>query len=72
MEVQAVLVDKKYFTKKDAMAWVKKRFLPIKPVHVTNDNYRYRIREPVLFNKKSFRTKEITKGVKIIVGKLKK
>ena len=37
----------------------------------TENQFRYRVKEPSLFEEGSFRTKEITDGVSIIVGNLK-
>lgn len=66
-EIQSVLFDiNKYDTKK-TRKWLKSaKLVPIKRVHKTDENLRYRIRDPS--NYKRFRTKKVDEGVKFILG----
>jgi adenylate cyclase class IV len=67
--IQAVLLDKKRFkTTKKANDYVKtSSFKPIKPMHETDDYYRYRLREPN--NRKyTYRIKRNPNGIHFIIG----
>lgn len=45
--LQAVLFDKNYWTKSKASSWLADhKYKPIKPVHVTNNYLRYRLKHP--------------------------
>ena len=73
--VQSVLLSKENFTKTQAKRWIekhnfKKTFYG-KDVEVTENFYRFRQKAVRRFKDKSFRTKEISEGVKIVLGNLK-
>jgi hypothetical protein len=56
-----------YYTPTTAREWLKNHnFKPIKPVHKTNDNLRYRIQDPSKY--KSFITKHISDGITFVIG----
>ncbi len=40
------------------------------PIDVTTDYIRIRVKDPSLFSPKSFRTVQLTKGIKSVMGKL--
>lgn len=64
-KIQSVIFDKKSFPdSKERHAWMKKYKLPIKQVHITPTQYRYRIAEP---KGKSFRTLKIKKGLSLVI-----
>lgn len=67
MTIQAVLFDKNKWTTVEARNYLKKhRYVPIKYVHKTNDYLRYRLQDPDLF--KSFITKDLGNGIKLVIG----
>ncbi|MFA5154131.1 MAG: DUF5661 family protein, partial [Clostridia bacterium] len=68
--IQSIIFDKDKFTKGQSIKWLAKNDYKT-AVHVTDDYYRYRQIEPSEFNKDTFRTIELDKGIKAIVGKLK-
>ena len=73
MEVQSVLIQKKSMKRKDANTWIKSHGYKIGRVDTTKTLWRFRQVEPDLFNKKSFRIKDIDgKKIRIVVGKKKK
>ncbi len=77
MEVQSVLIDKKYLSRKKAEEWIKKNNYKLKKIDITDNLYRFRQLDPKLFNQKSFRIKvikETKKGrmVMLVVGNRKK
>jgi hypothetical protein len=46
-EIQAILFDKNNWTTTSSKAWINSHgYKPIKEVHITNNNYRYRLRNP--------------------------
>lgn len=66
MQTQAIIFDKKYYDSTKAQSWLKKhKYSPIK-VHTTEEYIRFRIREPIKY--KRFITKDIKKGIKMIIG----
>jgi len=70
--VQAVIFDNDVFKSENAREWLKKHYLrPIKPVHLTENYWRYRIQEP---NYEVYRyiTHTIDNGIKFIIGFRKK
>lgn len=72
--IQTVILSKERFeTKEDANNWIREHDFIIKvgAPDETEDSWRYRQREPSLFVDGSFRTIEITDGVKAVVGHLK-
>lgn len=45
--LQAILVKREYGSLNDAKFWVRRHhYSPIKPVHITDRYYRFRLREP--------------------------
>lgn len=66
--VQSVLFDNKEFTTEDARKWLHKHnFEPIKRVHRTKQNLRYRLRNPN--PKHNYITKNIKQTkIKLIIG----
>lgn len=72
--IQTVILSKERFeTKAEANAWIRENDFVIKvgAPDETEDSWRYRQREPSEFAEGSFRTIEITDGVKAVVGHLK-
>ena len=66
--VQAVLFSKDLYDPPLARRWLRRhKYNPIKRVHETTRFLRYRIREPD-YNNFDYRTKQISDGVKLIVG----
>jgi hypothetical protein len=74
MVMQTLILSKEVFeTKEEANDWVRDHDFKIKEgaPDETEESWRYRQREPSEFKDDSFRTIEITDGVKAVVGKLK-
>jgi len=67
-EIQSVIFMKKFYDTKKARRFLKRNKLKaIKKVHITENYYRYRIRNPKRY--KTFRTKPLKKKrVKVIIG----
>jgi len=72
MVVQAVLVNKKYYSPVEAEIIARHFGKPMKVAHTTQKYYRYRMRNPKDFDATSFRTlkRPGQKGVRIIIGDL--
>jgi len=70
MLIQAVIIDKNIYTKKEAIKWMldheKDIGKPIKKVHITTNYYRFRIRDPREFAR--FIIKSISTGIKLVLG----
>lgn len=50
--IQNIMFKRKYFTTNEARKWLKKnKFIPIKRVDKTNNELRYRIKDPRIFKK---------------------
>lgn len=65
--IQSVRFDKKSWSQSEALNWLHDyNMQPIKPVHITTNELRYRMQPPKLF--KRFYTVVIPNGVKFIVG----
>ena len=65
-EIQSVLLNKNYFTLRQAKAIVKDMgFEPLK-FHETEEYYRFRIQNPRMFDR--FRNKKIKDGITFILG----
>lgn len=66
--IQAIRFDKKYFTKIQALNWAKSHgFKPMKAIDENWPNeYRLRLKNPKRF--RTFRSKDITGGVRLILG----
>jgi len=71
-EVQTLIFDKEKFSKAEAKAWAKDHDFKADKVDETGDSYRLRQADPGEFEDDSFRTVELTSGVKAVVGKRKK
>ncbi|MFA6569919.1 MAG: hypothetical protein WCT77_01645 [Bacteroidota bacterium] len=67
-KIQTVLIDKNNFRLSGARKWLKEHDFKYKGVDETDNYYRFRQIEPSEFNKDSFRTIELTDGVKAVVG----
>ena len=66
--IQAIIIDKNIFSLSDAKKILHDlKARPIKPVHETENYYRFRIKEPD-YKKYHYKTKTIKKGIKLIVG----
>mgnify|MGYP000090037906 FL=1 len=70
-EVQSVIFDKASFSLEEARAWLRAHDFKVPDVDETEDSYRFRQREPGEFQEGSFRTIEITAGVKAVIGRPK-
>lgn len=71
MVVHSVLFDKTKFSASHARAWLAKHnYKPIKPVHTTEHQHRFRIVHPSKFEQKTFKTIHISDGITAVVGKL--
>lgn len=68
---QTLIFDKKKFGRAEAIAWAKRNGKRFDKVDETEDSYRLRQREPGDFIADSFKTIDITDGVKAVVGHLK-
>lgn len=67
--IQSVIVPKDKYSKKEANKWIKDNDFKNKGIDETDNFYRYRQEDPELFKDKSYRTKELSNGVKLIFGK---
>ena len=67
MSVQAILFDKSLWKQKHAKLWVRDHgYKQLKPVHITQKKFRYRIKDPRRFKK--YRTKKVGIGIDLILG----
>lgn len=65
--IHSIIFESSKFTSTSARKWLKDhKYTPIKRVDKTTNYLRYRIRDPSLF--KSFITKEISPGIKFVIG----
>lgn len=65
--VQAVVFDNTQWTVNSSKHWLKRnKFQTIKPVHKTENTYRFRIENPENF--KRFITKKLKNGINLIIG----
>ena len=72
LKIQSIIFDKDVFNSKDmVMLWIKKHNLRSKIIIEKDSSYRVRQVNSSLFVKNSFRLKKMSKGVKLISGKLK-
>lgn len=73
MVVQTLIFSKDSFkTKEEAAKWAQEHNFRSDKVDETSDSFRLRQRDPNDFDDTSFRTIDLTDGVKAVVGKLKK
>lgn len=66
--IQSILFDKEKFTLEEAKNWLEKHNFRNDKVDETDKYYRFRQREPEEFEPNSFRTIELTDGIKAIIG----
>lgn len=65
-DIQAILFDKKKWTKQSSHHWIRTHnFKPIKPVHITDRYYRYRLVNP--YPHYRYITETIDNGIKFIL-----
>jgi phage head maturation protease len=69
--VQSLIFDKKLFTVEQAKKWAHDHDFRNDKVDETTDSIRLRQKDPNDFIEGSFRTIELTKGVKAVIGRLK-
>ncbi len=68
MSIQAILFNKEYYTKLESKNWLlQHEYYPIKPVHITKNYYRYRLRQPDK-EKYHYMTKSFNPYIKVIIG----
>jgi len=66
-EIQAVLFPKAMWSIAKSKKWLKDNLIkPIKSARETVNFYRYRVRDPKLFNE--FITKKLNNGVELVIG----
>ena len=67
MSIQSVIFDKNYWKIASARKWLKEHdMVPIKPVHITTNFYRFRIREPTF---DIYNTKKLPNHIELILGR---
>ena len=75
LTTQTVLLSKENFTLSTAKNWIKKHDFKLtfygKQVDTTENYFRFRQMAPSRFKKNKYATKEITEGVKLVLGELK-
>jgi len=69
--IQTLLFDKKKFSRSQAVSWAKDHDFKSSKVDETENFFRLRQRKPNDFKRDSFRTKELTSGIKGVFGRLK-
>lgn len=66
-QIQSVLFDKSYYSRKSSLNWlIKHKLKPLKSVHITKNYYRYRLKDPKKY--KYFRIISITDNIKFVLG----
>lgn len=70
--IQTLVFDKSKYGEGAAVKWAHDHKFHADKVDVTEDSYRIRQRDPGDFEEGSFRTIELTDGVKAVIGKVKK
>lgn len=71
-KVQTLIFDKEFFSRTQAVEWASEREFSADKVDSTEESFRLRQRAPGEFKPESFRTITLTKGVKAVIGRLKK
>ena len=75
LKVQSVLVDRNVYNLKEAKSWIRKHDFKetfySKGVEKTENYYRFRQAAPRRFKEGSYVTKEISEGVKLVLGNYK-
>lgn len=72
MVIQTILFSKEIYDKEKTIAWCKAHNFKYGDIRETEDNWRSMQIPPEDFDESTFRTIDITKGIRAIVGKLKK
>ena len=68
MKIQTILFPKDKFDNVKIKNWLdEKKIKPIKAPHETENYYRVRITEPIY---KSYITKELPSGIKLVMGRI--
>ena len=70
-EIQTLIFDKARFTRQEAIEWAREHDFRTDKVDETSSSYRLRQKEPSEFLEGSFRTIELTTGVKAVIGRPK-
>jgi len=70
-DVQTVIFDKDKFNLDRAKEWLKTHDFKIPAVDETEDSFRFRQKDPGSFKEDSFRTIELTEGIKSVIGRPK-
>ena len=75
LKVQSVLVDKDVYSLREAKSWIRKHDFKEtfygKGVEKTENFYRFRQAAPRRFKEGSYVTKEISDGIKLVLGNYK-
>lgn len=77
LKIQTIIFDKNVFTTRTLVRrWIINNGFKLlkykkQPIDSKENTWRVRQRDPKYFNKFSFRTKKIRKGINIVVGKIK-
>ena len=75
LTTQSVLLSRDRFTLSSAKKWIKKHDFKLtfyrKEADVTENYFRFRQMAPTRFKKNNYVTKEISDGVKLVLGELK-
>jgi hypothetical protein len=69
--VQTLIFDKAVFTRSEAVKWARSHGFKSNKVDTTKTSYRLRQRNPGDFQRGSFRTISLRRGVKAVIGRLK-
>ena len=76
MDVQSVLISRKYLSEKKAKEWIVKNGYKLKKIDITKNLYRFRQKPPSHFDERTFRINVIKGGddrkIMLVVGKMKK
>jgi hypothetical protein len=68
--IQSIIIDKNIYTLSQANNWIKKHNYKLtfygKPVDITTNFYRYRQQSPKKYE--NYKIKEISKGIKLVLG----
>ena len=67
--VQAILIDKSLYDIEEAIEWIESSDFDLKKIDLGSESsqyFRFRQRDPDKMKKSSFRTKELTDGIKAI------
>jgi hypothetical protein len=67
-KIQSVVLDRHYFTLREATSWIRRHGFVARKVDDTGHSYRFRQHEPDDFREGSFRTLSLRPGVQSILG----